>query len=79
MFWPRTLKMHVTGSLAFCAVLAAVVVAASPAGVCVRSQTGILIASGYSEFPLRAASAAQIVCARNNNRPVRELWASGGR
>ena len=79
MFWPRTLKMRVAGSLAFCAILAAVAVAASPAGVCVRSQTGILIASAYSELPLRAASAAQIMCARNNNRPVRELRASGGR
>jgi hypothetical protein len=79
MFWQKSLKMRVAGSLALCAVLAAVAVATSPAGVCVRSQTGILIASAYSELPLRAASAAQIMCARNNNQLVRQPWASGGR
>ena len=68
------------GSMAtLCFILALPLVAFSPAGNCMRSQTAILLTESYSDLPLRAVSSAQIMCQRNHNQPVRLSYALGQR
>lgn len=70
MAWHRRKNVRIFAVASLFAILTGTFIAASPTGSCVRSQTAILLSDAYAEVPLRALSSAQIMCQRNQNRPV---------